>query len=57
MGESCGLTDEVPFADKRRLVAGLLQQFWEGELRAVESTSVINEAIQVAVFTGEDHCA
>ena len=53
--EAGGITDEVPLADDGGLVAGLLQQLREGELRAVEDgVRVVEEAVEVRVFAGQD---
>ena len=41
---------EVPLADHRRLVAGLLEQLREGLLAAVERLRIVGEAVGVAVF-------
>ena len=45
----------MPFADDRCLVAGLLQEFGDRHLPAVEPAVVVGKAIPVAVFAGEDH--
>ena len=46
---------EVPLADDRGLIAGLLQQLREGDLRTVEpGIGVVRKAVQVAVLSGED---
>ena len=46
---------EMPLADDRRLVAGLLEQLGKRLLRAVErGVRVVGKPVQVAVFSGED---
>ena len=54
MIESGRLTHEVPFADDRRLVTGLLQQLGKRGLAAVEPALVVVEAVLVAVLAGEN---
>ena len=46
---------QVPFADDRRLVAGLLEQFGHCLLRPVEKTIIRGISIEMAVFAGENH--
>ena len=55
MIETGRLTHEVPLADDRRLVAGLLHELRERRLAAVKRAVVVGKAIQVAVLAGEDH--
>ena len=52
--EPCRATPEVPFADQGGFVAGLSQQFGEGLLRAVEPIAILQEAVDMAVPTGQD---
>ena len=53
--EAGGVADEVPLAYDGGLIAGLLQQLREGELRAVEDrVRVVEEAVEVRVFAGQD---
>ena len=53
--ESGGVADQVPLADDGGLVAGLLEVFGKGRLRAVEfGAVVIDEAVDVRVLAGED---
>ena len=46
----------MPFADDGGVVTGLLQQFGQGRLGAVEGVPVIPHPIEVAVFSGEQYC-
>ena len=55
MVESCGLRDEVPFADYCGFVAVGLQNFGQRLLRAVETfCPVFHKTVFVAVFAGKD---
>ena len=49
-----GIALQVPLADDRGLVAGLLQQLGKGLLGAVEAVAVAEEAVDVAVLAGQD---
>ena len=55
--EALGRGVEVPFADDRGLVAGLLQQLGKRLLVAVEGVAVAEEPVEVAVLAGLDHGA
>lgn len=56
--EAGGGASEVPFSEEGGLVAGGLQEFGEGGLRAIEaSVCVIVEAVAMRVLTGEERCA
>ncbi len=57
MVEPGGRALQVPLADHRRLVAGLLQELRERDLGAVEHVGVVAHAVQVAVLAGQDHRA
>ena len=46
---------EVPFAEHSGFVTDFLQQFGEGLLAAVKLFSVVDDAIDVAVFAGQDY--
>ena len=49
--ETGRITDQVPFADDRRLVAGFLQQFRESHLGRVEpAVGVVVKAVEVVVL-------
>ena len=49
-----GIADKMPFADHRRLVPGLLQQFWHRLLGTIETAAgIVVKAIHVAVFAGQ----
>ncbi len=52
--ESGGIAFEVPFAINRGGVARALQEFREGDLAAIEHDAVAKEAIDMAVFSGQD---
>lgn len=43
--ETLRFTDEVPFTNYGCLVAGLLEQFWEGLLIAIECACIIRKAV------------
>ena len=51
--EAGGIARQMPFAHDASLVAGLLQQLWEGLLAAVEGTRVVGESVFMAVLAGE----
>ena len=56
--ETDGVADEVPLADDGGLVAGLLKELREGDLRAVEDgIRVVIESVQVRILAGEDNRA
>ena len=44
---------QVPFSDHGSLITGLLQQFWECLLTAVESGTVIEMTVYVTVLAGQ----
>src|SRR6185312_13633714 len=53
--EAGGITDKVPFADDSGLIAGFLQQLWEGGLRTVEAAvGVVVEAVGVRILAGDE---
>jgi len=52
--ESLRVGIEVPLADHRRLVAGVVQEFREGLLIAVEGARIVRESVHVAVLARED---
>ncbi len=52
--EALGIGGEVPLTDHGSLITGFLQEFGEGLLVAVKAVAVPHEAINVAVFAGED---
>ena len=53
--EADGVADEVPLADDGGLVASLLKELREGDLRAVEDgIRVIVEPVQVRILAGQD---
>ena len=52
--EALRLGIEVPLADHRRLVAGVVQQLGERLLVAVERARIVREAVHMAVLARED---
>ena len=52
--ESLRIGIEVPLADHRRLVTGVVQQFGEGLLVTVEGARIVREAVHMAVLARED---
>ena len=52
--EALRFADKMPFANHGRLVAGLLEQFRECLLVAVEGACIIRKAVFVAELTGKD---
>jgi hypothetical protein len=46
---------KVPFADNGGSVAGLLQQLGEGLLAAVKFDCIVDDAVEMAVFAGQDY--
>ena len=52
--EAGGRRLQVPFAHYGGVVAGLLEQFGEGGLGAVEGVPVVAHAVDMAVFPGEE---
>ena len=57
MVETLRFADEVPFADHGSLVSGLLKEFGECLLIAVECTCIIGKTIFVTELAGEDASA
>ena len=54
--ESRRIASQVPFADQRGLIAGLLQQLGEGLLTAVEGLpAVVDLTVDMAVLTRQNH--
>jgi hypothetical protein len=49
------LAFEVPLADYGSLVTGLLQQLGKRLLRAIKSYFVVNDTVDMTVFTGKDY--
>ena len=57
MVKSLRFADEMPFTNHCSLVAGLLKQFRECLLIAIECACIIGKTIFVTEFTGEDTSA
>ena len=52
--ETGGVAFEMPLSDHGGLVTCLLEEFGEGLLRAVEVDPVVDDAVDMAVFSSED---
>ena len=57
MVKTLRFADKVPFTNHSRLIPGLLKQFRECLLVAVEGTCIIRKTVFVAELTGKDTCA
>ena len=52
------IADQMPFANDRGLIAGLLQELGERNLRAIElAVCIVVEAVCMVVLAGEDTLA